>query len=273
MENKFNVQYISRGWGLVLDQVIIIVPSLKESTNEKFQAKKNQLEKEISKKQLKTVLNTTPQVIFMTATSFKKEYGKKPIPPWEQAKYEKEQRAKEKAKEAKRKKTHKELNPHLYYDYPSRYIQCLMPLGEGHHTQYNFRGMSEEIREEIAKICDFEYMGASEYEHEACPDSFEEILSEKDNYRGYKIRFRKNDLFLICKKGDEVKLLNELRFHCKEQRYCKESIYLKDALAGRTGHITNAVGWWSFDGNYLFFKDKNMFEGFCSLFKITDITD
>ncbi len=141
------------------------------------------------------------------------------------------------------------------------------------------KGLVDEIGEIFEHIMDFDYMGSSEFEWGALPNSLEyaikyakdkdyiaceiDVISAKGNIK---------PIFYICHKIMEDQVVAWIRKAAKEEQpRCKEEVRLQGALDGRYDldlRSSALCGWYDLDNRFWFFTDRNMFLDVKKLFGV-----
>lgn len=143
-------------------------------------------------------------------------------------------------------------------------------------------GISEEASRLLSKVINFDYMGSAEFEFGAVPKSLNRVWDNREKYitRTFPVHYSYSDgwgpqvkkiegdrdIWVICLKDD----LKEICTKIKTWAYkpsgtnTKEPILLDASLASKY----RSVGWMEIDNDFMFFSDKEMFEGMCELFEI-----
>jgi hypothetical protein len=144
-------------------------------------------------------------------------------------------------------------------------------------------GISNGAMEKISKIWRYDYMGAAEFEFGAVPESLErmakgrkgltagsiEVTAKAYEYAGLKRKLQKaeSNVFYVCPKSIEENVREWIPILADETGkdfHTKEGVFLAQNVLGREYH-TERVGWHDISNDFLFFTDRQMFEGFCSL--------
>ncbi len=145
-------------------------------------------------------------------------------------------------------------------------------------TQENFDGMAE--------VFSFHYMGAAEFEFDELPRACNKVMAERADYitgsmevrwetedwetEDWKTREKKEGLgevYYICHKDHEIDVKGRISLWALGKtvpmQSTKECVRLDEAFANDA-----FKGWFEYDNGFLFFIDKEMFEGTKVMFGI-----
>jgi hypothetical protein len=117
----------------------------------------------------------------------------------------------------------------------------------------------------IDSILRFDYMGASEYEWGALPDSLKRIRKEIDTYTYMDIPIEDKVITVFCKetqKSDMKTFLREIaddkmRMKCMS----KFDIYIKSKVGDKPNSWNEFDFWWDLENDLMWWKKSNEFEG------------
>ena len=142
-------------------------------------------------------------------------------------------------------------------------------------------GMSQENFDEMSKVFSFHYMGAAEFEFGALPEAVNKVLADKvdyvtgctkakwesENWETRKMKKGIGEVFYICHKDHVDEVISRIKTWAKGKHvppyHTKERVRLDDAFANDC-----FKGWFEYDNGFLFFTDKEMFEGTKAIFGI-----
>lgn len=143
-------------------------------------------------------------------------------------------------------------------------------------------GFSGEARKYLSEICVFDYMGSSEYEFGAIPESLITMGKIGENLRGYnfscpylctfwdrKTKGNKEqkgtrDVYVICTKHHIVEAVDYITDLARGEDHCKERTKVAQSLAEHEWS-ENTLGWFDLVNYFMFFKDLEMYNNFCVL--------
>jgi hypothetical protein len=147
-------------------------------------------------------------------------------------------------------------------------------------------GLSKYAMKLLNDIWRYDYMGSSEFEWGAIPESLQEIAKNIKNYisgemevtgkiydYSYDYSTRKEiqekaTIYYMCTKENEKEICEWIKKFSddKKRNYnTKESVNLADNIC-KIKCCLDIVGWHDIKNHYLFFTDKEMFEKSCNLF-------
>jgi hypothetical protein len=131
-------------------------------------------------------------------------------------------------------------------------------------------GLSNEAMGLLKNIFSFDYMGSAEFEWGAVPTAIKALFTNKSTI-AFTIERTDKSIYVICPfeiQEDVVAWL--LTASQGKQTSLKEHLGLQEALKGSR----NTVGWLKIEDDkyckepFMFFVDKDMFDGVCKLFEI-----
>ncbi len=151
-------------------------------------------------------------------------------------------------------------------------------------------GLSDEAMKILRDVWRYDYMGSSEFEWGAVPESLKRIAQNNSKYitgqieveastynmeskdKKDKYIHKKGLVFYACIKGDEPELIEWIGKFANEKKqnyHTKESVNLGNSICGNEDSFYREVkGWHDIENDYLFFTDKEMFDNFCIVMKI-----
>jgi hypothetical protein len=140
-----------------------------------------------------------------------------------------------------------------------------------------YGGMNEEGYRALNQIFTFDYMGSSEFEHGAVPETIDAIakgFGEGNGVTG-EIKINGVPVYYLAHKGSEQETIRRIEDLAKDPYITKirlkEWTAFDDAIAARNGTLANKrgfefamerIGWIELDNNFMFFVDKEAFEKF-----------
>ena len=129
-------------------------------------------------------------------------------------------------------------------------------------------GLSDEAMRLIRNVWSFDYMGAAEFEFGAVPKALSRI-AQSDSLAAYEFVIDGTSVYVLCpgEWGDEVRDRIEGWAAGNNDRL-KEGTRLRDALRPDSPYRTEICGWLELDNGFMFFTDRTMWEGACSLFGV-----
>jgi hypothetical protein len=129
-------------------------------------------------------------------------------------------------------------------------------------------GLSPKAMDLLRPIFGFDYMGASEFEFGAVPETMSEIAKSVKEYGKHEIKLADHTVYIFCKNEDinEIKRLIKDIYKDEYKLSLKEYPRLKDSL-GEKAFTSDIIGWLELDNNFFFFKDKEAFDKLTELFK------
>ncbi len=113
----------------------------------------------------------------------------------------------------------------------------------------------------IDRLLDFDYMGSSEFEYGALPDSLKQVRAEIDAYKMYDYVFKNNpskSVTVYCKATDEKEVNGFLEQLSKNKIRLKEVCDLSEYVSGERGY-RNSDFWWDIDNHFFFWKPNEDF--------------
>lgn len=143
-------------------------------------------------------------------------------------------------------------------------------------------GLTKEAYEAVSKVCRFDYMGSAEFEFGAVPEAFKKIANYNEELIGFSVpidyqykSWHDKDLkegtklvYIICKASDKDEIIKRIKnMAVGNPDRTKERICLDEAMAEHE-YAKEIVGWLELDNGYMFFIDKQMYEGFMKLLEI-----
>jgi len=145
-------------------------------------------------------------------------------------------------------------------------------------------GISKDAMKLLNEIWRYDYMGSSEFEWGAVPESLQAIAKDIKNYIRSEIRVKASQhdytanavvyctetIYYVCniKDKQEVEKWIAILANDVERKYrTKEGVRLASSMCGEE-YSTDIVGWHDIDNHYLFFTDKEMFDNFCKLINL-----
>ncbi len=151
-------------------------------------------------------------------------------------------------------------------------------------------GLSDEAMKLLSDVWRYDYMGSAEFEWGAVPESLERIAEDISHYitgqtevkacvynwnsKDKKDKYinEKALIFYVCQKEDESEVKEWIGKFADEKKrgyHTKESVNLARSICVKEDSFyREVVGWHDIDNDYLFFTDKEMFEGFCAIMNI-----
>lgn len=147
-------------------------------------------------------------------------------------------------------------------------------------------GLSEEFYGYLKELWRYDYMGSAEFEFGALPKSFQRIVANQPNLTKFQFEcegVRENwrttptttvrkvkTVYVVCKKEDvdAVKeAITKVADEKKRDFRTKESVCLAGNIV-EDEYSLETCGWHDIENDYLFFTDKRMFDGLCTLFDV-----
>jgi hypothetical protein len=140
-------------------------------------------------------------------------------------------------------------------------------------------GLSNDAMKLLNPIFRFDYMGSSEFEWGAVPQTLARILeySKKGILKKSEAVFGeiklKKEVYYLCKKEDEEKVIQRITSLANKGDYDDKDIFLKEPSCLKVNlekdpkdiyHET--YGWIELDNDFMFFIDKGMFDKILILF-------
>jgi hypothetical protein len=131
--------------------------------------------------------------------------------------------------------------------------------------------LSKYAKEILKYVCEFDYMGSSEFEFGSVPRTFERITQYCKDGKATKgnVQLEKNILYLCerdCRNYVEdtiTKLAEDEYRHFRLQEPCR----LRDILEGNK-YFDRLKGWLEMNNNFMFFVDQEMAEKFYTIFNV-----
>lgn len=146
----------------------------------------------------------------------------------------------------------------------------------GHNNPFNFGGglknggLTDESMDLLKDMFSFDYMGATEFEYGAIPETLQYIAENTKKYIVGDLKIKENIIYIYAKQEDieEVKsLITKLAYGDYDTGInLKEPARLNKVLAD-SGYNKNLIGWLELDNHFLFTVDLKMFEKFIKLFE------
>jgi len=148
-------------------------------------------------------------------------------------------------------------------------------------------GLSDEAMEVLGPLCQFDYMGASEFEHGALPLALQAMAQNKKlTTFSTEVRVPKNKnafkheaegpcvdtVYVLCPEDwrDEVTERIEGFAKKEDMRKTRCAVQLERSIRIRAKGTTEpgALGWIEINNGYAFFIDEAMWKGFCEIFEV-----
>ena len=140
-------------------------------------------------------------------------------------------------------------------------------------------GLSEKAHELLSQICIFDYMGSSEYEWGAIPTALRAMVNNQANlmtavdavdftYKPFgetKAITGNANVYIIGNRTDIITIIERINEMTLGKENCKERTKFSGSLANDK-YYADILGWFDLDNGFMFFKDKNMFNDFKTLF-------
>lgn len=136
-------------------------------------------------------------------------------------------------------------------------------------------GISEEAFKLLSGILSFDYMGFAEFEWGAVPTAIKTLFTGEDTI-SFEMDCNSHPVYVICPKAIEEDVMNWITKASIEHMRLKERLGFKEALAKE--NYADTVGWLKIEDDriceepFMFFIDKDMFEGVCKLFSLKSET-
>jgi len=132
-------------------------------------------------------------------------------------------------------------------------------------------GLSSKAKEILKDVCDFDYMGSSEFEFGEVPKTFGRIAQYCERGKGIKgdVQLSKPVLYL-CRKGHKdyvVDTISKLAEDEHKHFRLKETCWLKEVLEGNK-YTEGLKGWLEMDNDFMFFVDSEMAKKFYTIFEV-----
>lgn len=147
-------------------------------------------------------------------------------------------------------------------------------------------GLTKEAMSMLNKIWRYDYMGSAEFEWGAVPESLSamyELRKAKELIKGsvtVKAKYhhfsdrktiaKEQEVFYVCVKYMENDVKHQIEVFADEIKHdfrTKERVSLASSIC-REDNNGDVVGWHDIDNHFVFFIDKEMYDGFCDLFKL-----
>lgn len=133
--------------------------------------------------------------------------------------------------------------------------------------------LAENASELRQGVCDYDYMGSSEFEWGAIPKAIKELLVDSDSLIASKFEVKKEDFhllpfhrsgkpkdttfYIICRKGDEEEVKGRVLLLAQDKLQLKERTDID-----RTFEEENRTqGWFELDNGFYFFTNREMWKG------------
>jgi hypothetical protein len=143
-------------------------------------------------------------------------------------------------------------------------------------------GFTSEAEEVLSQICDFEYMGASEYEFGAPSKCLQRMLDNSENlsvyvfnipYKAimpYEVVNGHRRVFIICNKTEVEEIKARIEKWASDYRHqdTRDMPYIDVAMAGGESYGKKYCGWIDIDNDFMFFTDQKMWRKFAAIFKL-----
>ena len=137
-------------------------------------------------------------------------------------------------------------------------------------------GLSKDAMGLLGQILSFDYMGSAEFEWGAVPNALSFIAeqSQKENIVSGEITLGGKPVYYVCPKPyeDAVKVRIQELFDNEHELRLKERCGLRDCIEAKREWSTRNIGWLELDNGFLFFTDREMFDGFLKLFGVKETT-
>ena len=131
-------------------------------------------------------------------------------------------------------------------------------------------GLSKEALGAIKEIMAFDYMGASEFEWGAVPNAliFLAEQAQNKNIVSGEMSLEGNTIYYVCPKSLEKEIVGRIKsIYADEQGLrLKEYCGLQNAFDKNPRYQSRICGWLELDNGFMFFKDREMYDGVCGLF-------
>jgi hypothetical protein len=140
-------------------------------------------------------------------------------------------------------------------------------------------GLPENLREIMAQVCVFDYMGSSEYEFGEIPKALRALAKasielkqfsftcpyEFKSWEPGRSKMGSKLIFVICKAKDQSDVIDAIKKMALGDEHCKERTECSGSFA-ESEYQADTLGWLDLVHHYMFFKDHDMFKNFCTLF-------
>jgi len=159
-------------------------------------------------------------------------------------------------------------------------IQCLSKATKGNLKRTGGEngfgcggsGLNPELLQILNRFVVFDRMGFSEYEFGALSMALGRILGLKTYYRGFHFKVGEFSFYGIMHQAQLSDVKQDIRLLLKDERL-KEPIHLKKNLTKEPTRRAQACGWWSYTNDYIFFKDRKMYQAFLHFLQIREDGD
>ena len=146
---------------------------------------------------------------------------------------------------------------------------------------YRMGGLSQANYDGMNKVFSFHYMGAAEFELGNLPKACDKLIADRSDYvtGSIKVSWRTEDwktqeeakgrgeVYYICHKDHEIDVKERISLWALGKNVplhtTKERVRLNESFAG-----DRFKGWFELDNSFLFFIDKDMFEGTKEMFGV-----
>jgi hypothetical protein len=160
---------------------------------------------------------------------------------------------------------------------PTRLVQRLSPsskpvLGPNPFTFGCVRngGFSDDAMQRLMHLCDFDYMGAAEYEFGSCPKALSALVA--GDPVAFHLKIKKTPVYVICRAAHRADMYQRLTDIALNKMKTRDGTYfdwvvrppkwLRESVeAGRTT-MPKVCGWLELDNGFMWFTNPDMFKGF-----------
>jgi len=144
-------------------------------------------------------------------------------------------------------------------------------------------GFAKEVADQLDEVCNWDYMGAAEYEFGSTAKAFNRmILAKKELKAGaFKVAYKfdrrawgdepaklfegEGKVFFLCPKKEVDEIQTRISKWAKDYKYedTRDNVNLDEALAGEGSEYSKCCGWFDIDNDFMFFTDEKMWRNFC----------
>jgi len=144
-------------------------------------------------------------------------------------------------------------------------------------------GFHPEVAKQLAEVCDWDYMGAAEYEFGAPAKALNRmILAKKKLTAGaMKVPYRYDSpqwgdriakqfvgtgkVFYLCPKKDAEEVIARIAKWATNYKHgdTRDNVKLDASLAGEEANPNGIYGWFDLDNDFMFFTDEKMWRAMC----------
>ena len=149
-------------------------------------------------------------------------------------------------------------------------------------------GFHPDVADQLKDVCDWDYMGAAEYEFGSPAKAFNRMIVGKKKLKAgaFKVPYKydrrawgdtpakqfegEGKVFYICPKKAIEEIQTRIAKWAKDYQYgdTRDDVKLDEALAGEGSGYSKCCGWFDIDNDFMFFTDEKMWREFCGGFSI-----